>query len=304
MGRILPFLSLVFLVLPLAALSYLPPCEVVRFDDEPGSLGFVREGAGHGPLRLLASDTALYLLARLRHKAYVFDLDGRVLDSMAFEYCPGDMTYDSQGRLHVLQFRTRPEFVASYQQGSVIELREFRIPETRSMKEIGVSPSGEVHLLSGGYTYRIMKGEGGNKLLPWGERTGRFHITDTHIERLPGSWQARFTSQTSAGSLPEVNLSPVGWELFQFHADDRAGRAYIVGTSVQMGQDGEKYVARRLLVAEDGKIITRIADIRAGHPSYDYANHDIAVAPSGDVYLFCSNFAHGFSRILYYQLEP
>ena len=288
--------------LVLSAFSYDGPVQVVRFsDDEANGLGFIREGAGHGPLRLLASDTALYLLARLDHRLYTFDLRGVVIDSLDLHFCPGDMTYDDEGRFHLLQFRVQPEFVAVYSGGEEIERREFDPPENRLMTEICFSPEGEVILLAGGYTYRIVAGEAKDIFFAAGERPGRFHLTNTHIGRIVDFWEAEFSGETSRGPVTSFKLDPLDRELFQFLTDDRAGRIYIVGTSIQTDEEGGFYIARRLLVFKNGKLLTELHGIEPGHSSYDYANHDIAVAPSGDLYLWMTRFSEGFSEILYFK---
>jgi hypothetical protein len=74
-----------------------------------------------------------------------------------------------------------------------------------------------------------------------------------------------------------------------------------VGTSIQTDEEGGFYIARRLLVFKNGKLLTELHGIEPGHSSYDYANHDIAVAPSGDLYLWMTRFSEGFSEILYFK---
>lgn len=278
---------------------------MIRFSDgEPNGLGFIREGAGHGPLRLLVSDTAIYLLARLDHRLLTFNLQGRLLDSVDLEFCPADFTYDARQQFHFLQYRAHPAFISTHLGGVELLHREFEIPVNREMKEIGISPSGEVLLLSGGYTYRIVAAGDTNQLLALGERSGRFHLTDTHIERVEGSFEVKFTGTTAQGPVASINIVALGWELFQFHTDDRAGRIYIVGTSLQKDEEGETYIARRLLVAKNGTLLADLRGFEAGHSSYDFANHDIAVAPNGDVYLWRTHFDAGFSEILMWKAAP
>lgn len=285
-------------------LSYEGPREVVRFSErETNGLGFIREGAGHGPLRLLVSDTAMYLLARLDHKFYVFDFYGKVLDSLLLDFCPADVTYDSQGAFHLLQCRVEPAFVTAYFKGERVEMREFELPEYRVMNEICFSPSGERLLISGGFTYKLAPGAARDVLIPAGERPGRFYLTDSHIARTGDGWRSEFTGKTAQASVSVFQLDPRGWELFQFHSDDRAGRIYIVGTSLKEDEEGEKYVARRLLVEKDGQLLAEIEGIEAGDASYDYANHDIAVAPSGDVYLWRTHLEEGYSQILCWKAK-
>jgi len=305
MGRTAFLALLCGCLLSAAAFSYEQPVQVVRFsENELNGLGFIREGAGHGPLRLLASDTALYLLARLDHRAYIFDMAGYVLDSLDLKFCPGDMTYDDQGAFYLLQFRVQPQFVAVYKSGQEIDRREFDPPENRWMTEITVSPDGKILLLSGGYTYRLAPGETRDILYAVGERPGRFHLTDTHIGRDLDSWEAEFSGEASPGPVTSFKFEPLDRELFQFHADDRAGRIYIVGTSIQTDEEGEKYIARRLLVYKNGEPLTELRGLKPGHSSYDYANHDIAVAPNGDLYLWMTHFSERFSEILYFKAVP
>lgn len=305
MGRTVCVILILGCFLSVSAFTYDEPVQVARFsENQANGLGFIREGAGHGPLRLLASDTALYLLARLDHRLYTFDLRGMVIDSLDLHFCPGDMTYDDEGRFHLLQFRVQPEFVTGYSGGEEIERREFDPPEHRLMTEIALSPNGKVLLLAGGYTYQIVAGEAKDIFFAVGERPGRFHLTDTHIGRVVDSWQAEFSGETSRGPVTSFKLDHLDRELFQFHTDDRAGRIYIVGTSIQTDEKGKAYIARRLLVFEDGKLLGELRGIAPGHSSYDYANHDIAVAPSGDLYLWMTHFSEGFSEILHFKAHP
>lgn len=291
--------------LALSAFSYEGPVQVVRFsDDEPNGLGFIREGAGHGPLRLLACDSLLYLLARLDHCAYTFDLSGRLIDSLRLDFCPADMACDDEGRLHILQYRVQPQFIAVYERGREVQRREFDLPGNRLMTEICFSPTAERLLLAGGYTYRLVPGQERDILFAAGERPGRFHLTDTHIRRIQDTWEVEFTAKTSSGVVGPVRLEPLERELFQFHTDDRAGRIYIVGTSIQTDEEGKSYIARRMLVLKDGKPLAELRGIEPGHSSYDYANRDIAVAPNGDLYLWMTHFSEGFSEILYFKARP
>jgi hypothetical protein len=305
MGRTAFLILTVGCSLSLFAFSYEGPRQVARFGEtEPNGLGFIREGAGHGPLRLLASDTAIYLLSRLDHRLYTFDLTGMVLDSLDFDFCPADVTYDDEGRFHLLQSRVEPEFVAVYENRAEVERREFDPPENRLVNEMCFSPEGEVLLLSGGFTYRLVPTETKDILYAAGERPGRFHLTDTHIGRVVDSWKAEFTGETSRGPLASFRLEPLDRELFQFHTDDRLGRVYIVGTSIQTDEEGQSYIARRLLVYKEDKLLTELRGIAPGHSSYDYANHDIAVAPNGDIYLWMTHFSDGYSEILYFKAIP
>lgn len=304
MRRMAPLILLAGLANALHSFSYEGPKEVVRFSEsEANGLGFIREGAGHGPLRLLVSDTAIYLLARLDHKFYCFDLYGKVIDSLLLDFCPADMSYDSEGLFHFLQCRVEPAFVAAHRKGERVELREFELPEYRVMNEICFSPTGERLLISGGFTYKLAPGTVRDILIPVGERPGRFLLTDSHIARTGEGWRSEFTGKTAQASVPPFQLDPRGWELFQFHSDDRRGRIYIVGTSLKEDEEGEKYVARRLIVEKDGQLLAEIEDIEAGDASYDYANHDIAVAPSGDVYLWRTHLDEGYSEILRWKIK-
>lgn len=305
MGRIASVILLVGGFLNLSAFSYQRPHQVARFSEtEPHGLGFIREGAGHGPLRLLASDTAIYLLARLDHRLYTFDPRGMVLDSLDLNFCPADMTYDDEGRFYLLQFRVQPQFVAVYERGEEVERREFDPPENRLVTEICFSPQDGIFLLSGGFTYRLVPTEAKDILFAAGERPGRYHLIDTHIGRVVDSWEAEFTGETSRGPVASFKLEPLERELFQFHTDDRADRIYIAGTSIQTDEQGQTYIARRLLVFKEDKLLTELRGIAPGHSSYDYANHDIAVAPNGDIYLWMTHFSEGYSEILYFKAVP
>ncbi len=310
MGRILSIITLAGFVLSLQALTYEDPVEVARFTERAqNGLGFVREGAGHGPLRLLVSDTTIFLLARLDHKLLTFDLSGNVKDSLHVPFCPADVTYDSKGQLWFLESRVEPGFISTYSRGEEISRMEFSLKDSPSVTEVCISPSGDCLLLSGGFAYKLVPveegGESGKlkdvqnyRLLPMGERPGRYLLTDSHIGRVPDTWEAEFTGKTASGGISPVRLEPLDRELFQFHADDRLGRLYVVGTSIQTDNEGNKYIARRLIVIKDGRILTEITGLEPGSSAYDYANHDIAIAPSGDIYLFRTHLLDDYSHIL------
>jgi hypothetical protein len=315
MLRILSILTIAGFLLSLPALTYEGPVEVARFYERaPNGLGFIREGAGHGPLRLLVSDTTIFLLARLDHKFLAFDLSGNVKDSIHLPFCPADVTYDSKGDLWFLQSRVEPGFISTYFQGQETARMEFPLKDSPSVTEVCMSPVGDCLLLSAGFAYKLVPVEEGQgnkgakeplkyRLLPVGERPGRYLLTDSHIGRVTDTWEAEFTGKTAAGSVPAVQLEPLDRELFQFHADDRLGRLYIVGTSIQTDDEGNKYITRRLIVIKDGKILAEIAGLEPGSSSYDYANHDIAIAPSGDVYLFRTHLLDDYSQILLWKAK-
>ncbi len=315
MGRILSILILAGAFVSLAALSYEGPLEVARFTERGSNgLGFIREGAGHGPLRLLVSDTTIYLLARLDHEFLTFDLAGDVKDSLHLPFCPADVTYDSKGSLWFLESRVEPGFISTFSRSQEVARMEFSLKNAPSVTEVCVSPSGDCLLLSGGFAYKLVPIEEvqGNKeekenqkyrLLPVGERPGRYLLTDSHIGRVVDTWEAEFTGKTASGSVPSVRLEPLDRELFQFHADDRQGRLYIVGTSIQNDIEGNKYIARRLIVVKDGRILAELGGLEPGSSAYDYANHDIAIAPNGDVYLWRTHILEDYSHILRWKAE-
>ena len=136
-----------------------------------------------------------------------------------------------------------------------------------------------------------------------GERPGRYLLTDSHIGRVADTWEAEFTGKTASGSVPSVRFEPLDRELFQFHADDRQGRLYIVGTSIQADIEGNKYIARRLIVVRDSRILAELTGLEPGSSAYDYANHDIAIAPNGDVYLFRTHILEDYSHILRWKAK-
>lgn len=287
-------------------MEYQGPTRITRFsDDQYDGLGFIREGAGHGPLRLLASDTALYLLDRLNHRVITLDLTGNVLDTFWTRCCPADISIDSRGQMHMLQNRTLPYFVITYLGGVELMHRNFAMPENRFMSEIAVSPDEEVLLLSGGYTYQIVTdpSDSVGMLYALGERPGRFRTNDSHIGRTEDTWDAVLEVETASGNMQPVTIEHLDGELFQFHTDDRKGRQYVVGTSIKTDEEGEDYVTRRLLITESGKVTGELRDLDANHSSYDFANHDIAVAPNGDIYLWRTWLANGFSEIVRWKLQ-
>jgi len=291
----------------LPALSYRGPMRFAHFEDpDPEGLGYIFEGSVHGPMRLHASDTAVYLLARYRHRLYIFDLSGNVTDSVVFGFCPRDFTYDAGGSFHILQTRLRPpQFVATYEGADEAGRINFDVQSDQLMNEIAVSPTGEVLVLSTGYAFKLTPREKKYHLAEGvGERPGRFHIADSHISTDDSTGTVRFTARTAAGAVIPFSPIPGEREVFQFHADDRAGRVYIVGTYIDYDEDDEAYLARRLLVVKDGVLLAELEGLDAGHSSYDYANHDIAVAPNGDVYLWRTNFWEHHSDILLWRAGP
>ncbi|MBN2378672.1 hypothetical protein JXM67_02585 [candidate division WOR-3 bacterium] len=312
MKRVVYVTLLIGSIFILPALSYQGPLRVTRFNNEEEGLGFIFEGGAHGPLRLLASDTALYLLARYRHTLYTFNLYGQVLDSIKLAFCPRDFTYDEHGRFHILQTRLRPpQYVATYLAGQEIERTYFDVPDGQLMTEITTSPSGEVLVLSAGYAYRLVPREKKKHLAEGtGERPGRYYLTYTHIGRTEPDDEddtipsTRFIGKTQTGGVLPFEPLPLEREVFQFHADDKQGKIYLAGTYIDWDEDGEMYLARRLLVVKDGVLLCELRGLEAGHSSYDYANHDIAVAPNGNVYLWRTNYWEGFSEILFWRAVP
>lgn len=306
MIRLITIFTISGFLLSLQSLTYEGPHEVCRFKErgEP-PVGFICEGAGHGPLRLLVSDTAIYLLARLTHELYTFNLSGDVIDSLHLPFCPADVTYDSQGRLWFLQSRVEPGFISTYYKGEEVSSMGFSLADAPYITEVCVSPSDECLLLSGGFAYRLVSTEEGqpNKLVAVGERPGRYQLLDSHIGRIVDTWESEFSGRTESVTLSPVRLEPLDRELFQFHADDRKGRLYVVGTSIQIDDEGEKYITRRLIVIKDGRILGQLDGLEAGSSSYDYANHDIAISPSGDVYLFRTHILEEYSHILLWKLK-
>lgn len=287
----------------LFSLTYEGPRRVVKFGyNEPNGLGFIREGAGHGPLRLLVSDTAIYLLARYDHRLYTFDLYGKVTDSIHFPFCPGDFTYDSEGRFHVIQHRVVPQFITVFERGVKVDSIAFDLPGITRMTEIACNPLDEILAMQGGYTYRMSETGDRRSLLFAGERPGRFHLVNTHLGWTEAGDEYEFTGTYASGQVITFMLQPLARELFQFQADDREGRIYITGTSIQLDDEGNKYVARRLLVFEDGEVAAELTDMDAGSSTYDFANHDIAIAPNGDIYLFRTHLVNFYSEILRWRL--
>ncbi|MBD3286188.1 hypothetical protein GF359_06645 [candidate division WOR-3 bacterium] len=308
MARRIVTLLLLGLLRFLPALSYQGPMRFAHFEDpDPEGLGYIFEGKVHGPMRLHVSDTALYLLARYRHRLYIFDLSGNVLDSVLFGFCPRDLTYDSQGKFHILQTRLRPpQYVAAYLGAEQVEKTYFDVPSDELMTGITVSPEGEIRVLTRGYAYELTPRKKERPIAEIaGERPGRFHLIDTHISAGEDSTgAARFTGKTASGAVTSFTPSPLEKEVFQFLTDDRAGRIYIVGTYIDYDEEDKAYLARRLLVVKNGVLLAEIKDMDAGHSSYDYANHDIAVAPNGDVYLWRTNYWEEHSDILLWRAVP
>jgi len=303
LGRRIIFV-LLFLSVLLYAEQYDAPEQLFQFSEtENSNLGFIREGSGHGPLRLLISDSLIYLLARRDHKVCIFDLVGNIRDTFHLTFCPADISFDSLGRVHVLQNRVQPNFIAVFENGKEVERQKFNPLKNRVFTEITFSANGKRLLLAGGYTYQIVHSGDADILYALGERPGRFRITDSHISHSPNSSDAVFSAETLTGSIAPFKITCLERELLQFHTDDNQGRIYIVGTSVQVDNEGKEYLTRRLLVIKNGTIVAEINGMEAGHSSYDYANHDIAVDPDGNVYLWRTDFNQQRSEILRWRLK-